>query len=353
MTYTIETSVQDILINATSMESYTIEVVVNGDKNSSSYDITTDIPWIDIVKKNNITIITPNSYNLNNSDREGYIVFYNRSDSNIFQKVSVKQEYVNYEITIDGDNPIIFKPFEKNTADLYITVYGGKKNFTIKAIKKYDKDGNQKEYTNDIIIQGKSLIQETISYRKYLLQIVSYGICDTDNVSYSIIFGHDNDNSIIKDLRIQYDDILNYTINLPLVLNKVCNIVKKKYDNNLSNAILRKNARTIISEYIWFEYNNEKNPSIIEINDEDIVLKVYTQTNYNGKLKKNSDIYVKLYNGWLSYKNKINYSEEYTEIIISIGKYMNNSFDRFCKVDLINTDNPALIVSTKIVKKKR
>ena len=352
MTYTITTSISNVIFNPTDLSPVDIKVNVNNDENSTNYDITTDIQWINIIKEENIIRIIPLSYNNNNCDREGYIVVYNRTDSNIFAQVSVKQEHTEYQVAIENSDIITLQPFENSITDIYIYVYGGNKDFNIKTIRKYDSNNIQKLYDNDLIIKRRNIVEETPSYKKYLLQLISYGICDIDNVYYNIIFSHKDDNDIISILEVKYDEILNKNITLPINnVQKCTNIIKQNYKKINNSVIAKINNLNNIEEYIWFEYNGEKNPSVIEMNDDNIEIKVFSQVNKNGVIRQKSDIYVKLYSGWVSARYVSN-DNICTIVTLSIGKNINFNFDRYCKVDIINTDKPSLFVTTKILKKR-
>lgn len=191
MAYSISLSTESITFPAmieSTNSGQTITVTTNGNTDSDCYYIMTDIQWATFERNGGTVRIIPTS-NTSNFEREGYVVFYNKADEQVFAILEILQEYIEYSVSPDQlkiqFQDIVEAAEEK---EIKITVRGGRKRFYVNAINEYSEDGVRLVYDKAFKItfeRQTSTLKESI----YKLKIKSYGII-TAGARYELILSH-------------------------------------------------------------------------------------------------------------------------------------------------------------------
>lgn len=356
MAYTIEARSEENTNNITfpaiitsDYEGEVITVTTNGHSDSDCYTIMTDISWINIERNGGTVRIIPTT-NTSNYTREGYIVFYNKGDKNVFTVVDVLQEKIEYVIKINGSSDKIEygfdKPFETESIDFRIEVSGGRKSFYINAINEYSRDNARLVYDKAFKTRIRK-IQDGDEENVYTLTVETHGII-TPNTRYELILSHSNDRNITGTIVLTFpqDD---YTV--PIIQHKdylYCETGIQNTETTSANSRISTFSRIMPLQYadtnqkeekMWIESDGVTNPTVIDITDGEKRVKVYTEIYNNGKLETDSDIHVSISSDFCCVRYaKDEYTMEYKVIYLYPSRRINRKSERRCKVKITNKE---------------
>lgn len=357
--YTLVLSMKTLTFDALNPKPETITVTVNGSSNSKCYDIVTDMDWI-TVKRNSsngnlgeVTIV-PSTNNITNYTKEGYIIFYHKADHEVFQVLDITQENINFEV-IPEIIELTFPAETENSQVIKVTVKGGRKGFYINAINEYDADENIRlSYDNAFEFSVTPLDDDTGNQesKTYNLAISSHGIITT-GVRYEVILTHSDLRNIYAVLSIQYGEI---DLTLPKIESE-----EFVYCTDLENMEITANTlsvqtmaarsidvvKPIIEENISMETNGAMNPDIIDLNGNEVRIKVYTVIDNNGVKETDSDIYVKLSSSIATVRYaKEEYTMDYKVIYVSKSDSAKFNGIRYCGMTVYNKERRKQYIKT-------
>lgn len=352
MAYTIKTDPSSITFPAVIASDYEggiITVTTNEHSDSDCYTIMTDISWINIERNGGTVRIIPTT-NTSNYTREGYIVFYNKGDKNVFTVVDVLQENINYDVSsnetswefdnlLNSENTLISKDFT-------ITVKGGRKTFYINAINEYSGDNIRLAYDKAFKTRIRK-IQDGDEENVYTLTVETYGII-TPNATYELILSHSNDRNITETITLTFAQG-DYTV--PIIQHKdylYCETGTQNTETTSINTRISTFSRitpiqTVDTvqkeEKMWIESDGVINPTVIDITDGEKRVKVYTEIYNNGKLETDSDIHVSISSDFCCVRYaKDEYTMEYKVIYLYPSRRINRKSERRCKVKITNKE---------------
>lgn len=354
MAYTIEAKSEENTNNITfpaiitsDYEGEVITVTTNGHSDSDCYTIMTDISWINIERNGGTVRIIPTT-NTSNYAREGYIVFYNKGDKNVFTVVDVLQENIDYNVTssetswefdnlLNSENTVISKDFT-------ITVKGGRKTFYVNAINEYSGDGIRLAYDKAFKTKIRKA-QDNDKENIYILTVETYGII-TPNATYELILSHSNDRNITETIALTFAQE-DYTV--PIIQHKdylYCESGTRNTETTSANAIISTFSRTMPlqsvdmvqkEEKIWIESDGVINPTVIDITNGEKRVKVYTEIYNNGNLETDSDIHVSISSDFCCVRYaKDEYTMEYK--VVYLYPRINRKSERRCRVKITNKE---------------
>lgn len=356
--YTLELSMNTLTFDALNPEPKTITVTVNGSSNSKCYDIVTDMDWI-TVKRNSsngnlgeVTIV-PSTNNITNYTKEGYIIFYHKADHEVFQVLNIIQENINFEVTIDKAE-LTFPSEDENTQIVNVTVKGGRKCFYINTVNEYNEENIRLTYDNAFEFSVTPLDDDTGNQesKTYNLAISSHGIITT-GVRYEVILTHSDLRNIYAVLSIQYGEI---NLTLPKIESE-----EFVYCTDLENMEITANTlslqtmearsidvvKPIIEESISIEANGIVNPDIIDLNGNEVRIKVYTAIDNNGVKETDSDIYVRLSSSIATVRYaKEEYTMDYKVIYVSKSDSAKFNGIRYCGMTVYNKERRKQYIKT-------
>ena len=210
MTYSISLSTNDITFPATITSDYagiTITVTTNNNEDSDCYYIMTDIDWATFERNGGTVRIIPTS-NVSNFMREGYAVFYNKGDNNVFATLNITQDYIEYSITTNPEEirfqSIPTEEFEER--EIEVTVRGGRKSFYVNTINEYTKTDNTRlsyDKAFHIRYERTNIGNKENTYKMY---VKSYGIITVDT-KYEIVLSHSDRRDVQEKIKVEFDDI--------------------------------------------------------------------------------------------------------------------------------------------------
>lgn len=350
MEYTIDISTNSMEFESYGYKAQTVTVTTNGSSDNNCYYIMTDIDWITITYKLGEVTIVPSSENNSNYDREGYVVFYNVADNNVFKVLDIRQKCVPYKIEVSTNN-ITLSAFEDSSEEITVTVYGGLKNFYINTINEYF-DGNRIVY--DKALMTKKLSESSSDESSvYKLNINGHGAVQL-GATYEIVLSHINMRDIQAKITVSFENV---NLNLPTIKSKEFVYCEKQQEatNNiairsLTNRLLKSNNK--VDEKIYFEYNGVTNPELIEIGNNEVKIKVYTVINGNNGIETDSDIYIRPpHCKWITYRYANNeYTKEYKVIYVSAIQ-KNKYIDRYCTLVVYNKERKRQSVKIRFIQK--
>lgn len=356
--YTLELSTNTLTFDALNLEPQTITVTVNGSSNSKCYDIVTNMDWI-TVKRNSLNgdlgevTIVPLTNNITNYTKEGYIVFYHKADHEVFQVLDITQENINFEVTPEIIE-LTFPAETENSQVIKVTVKGGRKGFYINAVNEYDAEENIRlSYDNAfefsvIPLDDDNGNQESKTYN---LAISSHGIITT-GVRYEVILTHSDLRNIYAVLSIQYEGI---DLTLPKIESEefvYCTDLENMEisTNTLSVQTMMTrsvNTKPIVKESISIDANGVINPDIIDLNGNEVRIKVYTAIDNNGVKETDSDIYVKLSSSIATIRYaKEEYTMDYKVIYVSKSDSVKFNGIRYCGMTIYNKERRKQYIET-------
>lgn len=352
MAYTISTNISNITFPSMITSDYKGEVITvttNGHSDSDCYTIMTDISWINIERNGGTVRIIPTT-NTSNYTREGYIVFYNKGDKNVFTVVDVIQERIEYIIKINGSSDKIEynfdKPFEKESTDFRIEVSGGKKSFYINTINEYSEEGVRLAYDKAFKTRIKK-VQDGDEENVYTLTVETYGII-TPNATYELILSHSNDRNITGRIVLTFsqDD---YTV--PIIQHKdylYCETDTQTTETTSTNTRISTFSRIMPLQYadtnqkeekIWIECDGVVNPTVIDITNGEKRVKIYTKIYNNENLETDSDIHVSISSDFCCVRYaKDEYTMEYKVVYLYPLRRINRKLERRCRVKITNKE---------------
>lgn len=210
MVYSISLSSNDITFPAIITSDYagiTITVTTNNNEDSDCYYIMTDIDWATFERNGGTVRIIPTS-NVSNFMREGYAVFYNKGDNNVFATLNITQDYIEYGI-ITSPEEIRFQSIptgEFEEQEVEVTVRGGRKSFYVNTINEYtNTDKTRLSYDKAFHIRHErtNIGNEENIYKIY---IKSYGIITVDTW-YEIVLSHSDRRDVQKKIMVEFGNI--------------------------------------------------------------------------------------------------------------------------------------------------
>lgn len=210
MAYSISLSTNDITFPAIITSDYagiTITVTTNNNEDSDCYYIMTDINWATFERNGGTVRIIPTS-NVSNFMREGYAVFYNKGDNNVFATLNITQDYIEYSVNADEEE-ITFSDIpteESEEQEINVTVRGGRKSFYVNTINEYtDSDNTRLVYDKAFHIRYE---RDSVDGEKntYTMYIKSYGII-TVKTWYEIVLSHSDRRDIQKKIKVKFENI--------------------------------------------------------------------------------------------------------------------------------------------------
>ena len=220
MTYSISLSTNDITFPAIISSNYTgitITVTTNNNEDSDCYYIMTDIDWATFERNGGTVRILPTS-NVSNFMREGYAVFYNKGDNNVFATLNITQDYIEYSVNTDKEE-ITFSDIpseESEEQEINVTVGGGRKSFYVNTINEYtDSDNTRLAYDKAFHIRYER-ISVNGEENTYTMYIKSYGII-TVKTWYEIVLSHSDRKKKKKKIKVKFE---NKEYNVPVIEHK-------------------------------------------------------------------------------------------------------------------------------------
>lgn len=210
MAYSISLSTNDITFPAIISSDYTgitITVITNNNEDSDCYYIMTDVDWATFERNGGTVRIIPTS-NVSNFMREGYAVFYNKGDNNVFATLNITQDYIEYSVNADEEE-ITFSDIpteESEEQEINVTVRGGRKSFYVNIINEYtDSDNTRLVYDKAFHIRYE---RDSVDGEKntYTMYIKSYGII-TVKTWYEIVLSHSDRRDIQKKIKVKFENI--------------------------------------------------------------------------------------------------------------------------------------------------
>lgn len=352
MAYTISTNISNITFPAIITSDYKGEVITvttNGHSDSDCYTIMTDISWINLERNGGTVRIIPTT-NTSNYTREGYIVFYNKGDKNIFTVVDVLQENIDYDVTssetswefdnlLNSGNTVISKDFT-------ITVKGGRKTFYINAINEYSGESVRLAYDKAFKTRIRK-VQDGDEENVYILTVETYGII-TPNATYELILSHSNDRNINEVIRLTFVQE-DYTV--PIIQHKdylYCETGIQNTETTSANSRISTFSRIMPLQYtdtnqreekIWIECDGVVNPTVIDITNGEKRVKVYTEIYNNGNIETDSDIHVSISSDFCCVRYaKDEYTMEYKVVYLYPLRRINRKSERRCRVKITNKE---------------
>lgn len=370
MEHSIKISKEQIYFNTINPKAETVGITVNGNENSSCYDLMYDSTWLKVQKYKGYIEIIPSENNTNNYNRIDTIVVFNNTDRNIYAILTVIQKHTEFKIEIKKDGKtldnISISQFndtdnDKKEITLNVLVYGGNKKFYIADISEYLTDSDtQFVYDNSIeIINKNSTIHEDEDYCDYEIQILTFGNLISENYYTNINFMHfDNamiysDENTEKDITENEDEIkfvgtifrIDFDV-LPNMDNILLNNSEKIYcdkeyevfknipDSSFSDAKMK-----YIDEYLYIMHNDDKNPNVIDmsVNPENIL--IYSCINKNGEENFSSEMYASVSSS--NFRISISDYDETKKCREANISYIGEStkLAHSCKVTLYNMDD--------------
>ena len=344
MAYTIDISSSNITFEALNPNPQTVTVTTNGFTDSECYDIVTDINWLSIDRNLGEVKLVPLSDNTKNFGKEGYITFYNRSNSNIFKVLEVKQEYNEYKVEVDK-NTLTCNSDEEQTQTIKVTVYGGRKLFYVNTINEY-KDGNRIIYDKALKVKIEAIEQEDTENREslsYNLNITSYGTIEPD-ATYEIKLTHSDARDIETVINITFEQLDDSPIRIKNQDYLYCEDTSRMVDANKRTKlapVMKKSmikAMSNVVEEMNIECNGVLNPEVLDISNKEVRIKIYTVIDNDGVAETDSDIFVRLSTRWAGIRYaREEYTNEYK--VIYVAPLQENKYiDRYCTMNIINME---------------
>ena len=212
MIYSISLSTNDITFPAIINSDYagiTITVTTNNNEDSDCYYIMTDIDWATFERNGGTVRIIPTS-NVSNFMREGFAIFYNKGDNNVFATLNITQDYIEYSVNAYKEKIILLSiPEDKRgyeEIEIDITVRGGRKSFYVNTINEYTKTDNTRlsyDKAFHIRYERTNIGNEENTYKMY---IKSYGIITVDT-KYEIVLSHSDRRDVQKKIMVEFGNI--------------------------------------------------------------------------------------------------------------------------------------------------
>ena len=331
--YTLALSMNTLTFDALNPEPQTITVTVNGSSNSKCYDIVTDMDWI-TVKRNSsngnlgeVTIV-PSNNNITNYTKEGYIVFYHKADHEVFQVLDITQENINFEVIIDKAE-LTFSSEDEDTQIVNITVKGGRKGFYINAINEYDEEENIRlSYDNAFEFSVTPLDDDTILTHSDLRSI--YAVLSIQYEGIDLTLPKIESEEFVYCTDLENMEITTNTLSVQTMAARSIDVVKP-----------------IIEENISMETNGVMNPHIIDLNGNEVRIKVYTAIDNNGVKETDSDIYVRLSSSIATVRYaKEEYTMDYKVIYVSKSDSVKFNGIRYCGMTVYNKERRKQYIKT-------
>lgn len=367
MEYTISVDRDNIIFEYDDMSPQTIKVNIDGNGDTSCYDVMTDMDWITISRKLGNVTIAPNSVNNMNWDRGGYIVVYLKNDIKKFTIIDVMQKYNEYSVIVnDGDKELTMDPFPSDgveNKDISVKVNGGRRDFYIADIIEKDSEGNRIVYDNSLEYSKKK-----ISDGEYIFTLTSYGRLNRNDIKYEIVLSHidniflDNENSdgsLIAKANIMVDygqmDAMP-TISIPDNTIDCSDIDTVDISQNAINPMktVTKNDKQSMNPTVMINYDGILNPDSIDITDGSHEIDLYIVNPVNGERIIGKKVYLDISAEWVGvrYKTQEKDGITYNRATIYASK-PNYGDERRCKVTARNRDKNCIPFVFRLKQKGR
>lgn len=367
MEYTISVDRDDIRFEYDDMSPQTIKVNIDGNGDTSCYDVMTDMDWITISRKLGNVTIAPNSVNNMNWDRNGYIVVYLKNDIKKFSVIDVTQKYNEYSVIVsDEDKELTMGPFPSDgveSKDISVKVNGGRRDFYIADIIEKDSEGNRIVYDNSLEYSKKK-----ISDGEYILTLTSYGRLNRDDVKYEIILSHidniflDNENSdgsLIAKANIMVDyGQMDAMPAISIPDNTIDCTEANTIDASQQAINSRKNAikkdEQVITPSVMIDYKGLLDPESIDITDGNHTIDLYIVDSVKGNYINGKKVYLDISAEWVGvrYKTQEKDGITYNRATIYASK-PNYGGERRCKVTARNRDKNCIPFVFRLKQKGR